>query len=219
MCNAPLKCVAYSYLSHNLAKRCYSYVRTISYKPVSPVTVSKENIQHGLTQASEESAQFENTFQEHWPRVYGVLFRLVGDHAEAEDLALETFWRLYRQPQHSMENLIGWLYRVAMNLGFNALRARKRRVNYEEQAGQLMLASSANLNPAEAAERADQQRRVRAVLARMRPRAAQVLILHFSGFSYSEIADVIGVAPTSIGTLLARAEGKFENIYGKYEGV
>ncbi len=33
---------------------------------------------------------FEAIFLEHWPRVYGVLLRIVGDHAEAEDLALEA---------------------------------------------------------------------------------------------------------------------------------
>jgi DNA-directed RNA polymerase specialized sigma24 family protein len=40
---------------------------------------------------------FEVHFQKHWPRIYGVLFRMVGDAAEAEDLALEVFWQLYQK--------------------------------------------------------------------------------------------------------------------------
>jgi len=183
------------------------------------VTVRTEDIKRSSAQASEGVAEFESTFQEHWPRVYGVLFRLVGDHAEAEDLALEVFWRLYRQSRQASDNLGGWLYRVAMNLGFNALRTQKRRARYEEQAGRLMSASTTSPDPAEAAERTDQRRRVRAVLAQMQPRAAKVLILRFSGFTYAEIAAAIGVAPNSIGTLLARAEGEFENIYRKLEGA
>jgi len=183
------------------------------------VTVRTEDIKRSSPQASQDVAQFESAFHEHWHRVYGVLFRLVGDHAEAEDLALEAFWRLYRQPRQPSDNLGGWLYRVAMNLGFNALRTQKRRARYEEQAGRLMLTSAATADPAEAAERADERGRVRAVLAQLQPRAAQALILRFSGFSYAEIAAAIGVAPASIGTLLARAEGEFEKTYQKLEGV
>jgi DNA-directed RNA polymerase specialized sigma24 family protein len=44
------------------------------------------------------SGQFEALFIEHWPHVFGFLLRMVGDHAEAEDLALETFMRLYQSP-------------------------------------------------------------------------------------------------------------------------
>jgi RNA polymerase sigma-70 factor (ECF subfamily) len=182
------------------------------------VTVRTEDIKRSSAQASQDVAQFESAFQEHWPRVYGVLFRLVGDHAEAEDLALEAFWRLFRRPLQARDNLGGWLYRVAMNLGFNALRARKRRAHYEEQAGRLSLAFAPTADPAEAVEGADQRGRVRAVLAQLHPRTAQMLVLRYSGFSYSEIAATIGVAPGSIGTLLARAEGEFENIYRKLEG-
>ena len=214
-----MKCVARVRLSHNLAGRCYSYEHARTLLQVSPVTVRTEDIKHSSAQASEEFAEFESVFQEHWPRVYGVLFRLVGDHAEAEDLALEAFWRLYRQPRQARDNLGGWLYRVAMNMGFNALRARKRRAHYEEQAGRHESTYAATPDPAEAAEMADQRRRVRAALAQMQPRAAQVLILRFSGFTYAEIAAAIRVAPTSVGTLLARAEEEFEQTYRKVEGA
>ena len=80
--------------------------------------------------ADQHEIQFERTFLEHWPRVYGVLFRLVGDRAEAEDLALETFWKLWQRNSSEADNLGGWLYRVATNLGYNALRAAKRRLRH-----------------------------------------------------------------------------------------
>ncbi len=43
-------------------------------------------------------AEFEALFLQHYSRVYGVLYRLVGNKTEAEDLALETFWKLWDQP-------------------------------------------------------------------------------------------------------------------------
>ena len=81
--------------------------------------------------AQHVAGELETVFEEHWSRVYNVVFRLVGDQDEAQDLALETFWQYYRKPPAKRENLSGWLYRVALNLGFNALRARKRRSQYE----------------------------------------------------------------------------------------
>ena len=86
------------------------------------MTVTAKDIKFGAQSAAQD---FETIFVEQWSRVYGVVFRLVGDKAEAEDLALETFWQLHRNPPAKRENLNGWLYRVAVNLGLNALRARK----------------------------------------------------------------------------------------------
>ena len=56
------------------------------------------------------------------------------------------------------------------------------------------------------------------VLAQMKPRSAQILILRYSGLSYAEIAEAVGVAAGSVGTLLARAEEEFEERYRTAEG-
>jgi RNA polymerase sigma-70 factor (ECF subfamily) len=169
---------------------------------------------------SENDTWFEVVFQEHWQRVYGLLFRLVGDHAEAEDLALETFWRLYdQQPSFANEHqLNGWLYRVATNLGFNALRARKRRQHYEGQAGHQILDEKPVFNPDAEFDREQERQQVRLALTEMNPRSAKLLILRHSGFSYAEIAGTLGIAPGSVGTLLARAEDEFEARYGSSGG-
>ncbi len=165
-------------------------------------------------------AWFETAFNQHWSRVYGVLYRLVGDHAEAEDLALEAFWRLHvQQPAlDSDQSLGGWLYRVAMNLGFNALRAQKRRTRYESQAGKFVLDDEQTFDLAEEVERNLEQRRVRQALANMKSRSAQLLVLRHSGLTYAELAAALSVAPGSIGTLLARAEREFEESYQDLEG-
>jgi DNA-directed RNA polymerase specialized sigma24 family protein len=96
------------------------------------MTVTSKDINIG---ALGTEYDFETIFLEQWSQIYSVIFRLVGDQAEAEDLALETFWKLYRDPPSKAENLNGWLYRVAVNQGLNALRSRKRRTYYEGQSG------------------------------------------------------------------------------------
>lgn len=183
------------------------------------MTVTIERVKRSSASAEQELAArevaFETIFREHWPRIYGVLFRLVGDSAEAEDLALEVFWRLYRRPPPTGENPAAWLYRVATNLGFNALRARKRRERYEQQAGNLALEIHPAPNPLVEVERAEERRGVRETLSRLEPRSAQMLVLRAAGLSYAEISVALKIAPGSIGTLLARAEREFEQQYQK----
>jgi RNA polymerase sigma-70 factor (ECF subfamily) len=152
---------------------------------------------------------------QHWAQVYRVLYRLVGDPAEAEDLALETFVRLHqRYPQGDNEsNLGGWLHRVATNLGLHSIRSWKRRERYEMTAGKYALEELPEDRPAELVAQAEERRFVRLALAQMNERQSQILILRYSGLSYREIAEALDLAPASIGPLLLRAEREFEKRY------
>jgi len=175
------------------------------------MTLSKR--QNLIASAESSTIDFEALFDEHWNRLCGILYRMLGDPQEAEDLALEAFLRLQLYPPRDDRNLGGWLYRVATNLGFNALRKSKRRKYYEEQANSLITNDNSPEDPAETAERRLATERVRATLRAMKKRKAQVLILRHSGLSYVEIAEATGVSPGSIGTLLARAEKEFERLF------
>jgi RNA polymerase sigma-70 factor (ECF subfamily) len=183
-------------------------VESVSYAGSARSATDEENAQE---------AAFEAAFQENWARVVGVLRGLLGAEAEAEDLALETFYRLHRRPPslESTGSLRGWLYKVATHLGLNALRARNRRRRYEEQAGILDLQEAPSVDPAQEVERRQERGRVRQVLAGMKPRSAQLLLLRHSGCSYAEMASALRIAPGSVGTLLARAELEFEKRYGE----
>ena len=163
-----------------------------------------------ISSPAAREAEFETLFLQHYSRVYSVLYRLVGNKTEAEDLALETFWKLWDQPPPRGANLGGWLYRVASRLGFNALRSAHRRLRHEEEAGLIILDRQDAFDPEREAERGDDRRQARATLGRLSERDAQLLILRYSGLSYKEIAAALGVAPGSVGTLLARAEHEFE---------
>ena len=160
------------------------------------------------------TAEFDALFLEHWQPICRVLVRLVGDHAEAEDLALETFWQLYRRPpsHDGAQNVGGWLYRVATNLGLNALRARKRRTRHEEQAAK-QEPDKGTVDAFDRVAAEEEQRRVREVLSTMEARQAQLLLLRHSGMAYVQVAAALGVSVNSVGTLLARAEREFEKRY------
>jgi RNA polymerase sigma-70 factor (ECF subfamily) len=168
-----------------------------------------------LASPADREAAFEAAFSEHYARIYGVLFRLMGDRAEAEDLTVETFWRLWQRAPERADNVAGWLYRVAVRLGYNALRGAKRRARYELEAGAEALERSAAPDPEAAAVLAEQRERARWALQRLPARDAKLLILRSAGLSYKELAAATGVAPGSVGTLLARAEAAFEREFGE----
>jgi RNA polymerase sigma-70 factor (ECF subfamily) len=182
------------------------------------MTVRTEDFSRHPSWAEEGTESFEALFHQHWSRVYAVIFRLVGDPAAAEGLALEVFWRLYDRPPKKRDGLSGWLYRVATNLGYNALRAGERRERYEGEAGRMALDRQRVPDPAEALERAEQREQVRRALAQLNPRDAKLLVLRHSGLTYAEVAAALGLAPGSIGTLLARAEKDFEDCYRALQG-
>jgi RNA polymerase sigma-70 factor (ECF subfamily) len=178
-----------------------------------------ESIRQAVEDTETDADAFlDAAFETHWSWVCRTLAYMVGDWDEAQDLALEVFYRLHTRPPRDRSKLGSWLHRVATNVGLNAIRARRRRQKYEETVGQWKLQQAAE-NPAAAVERRETQAQVRRVLATMSRRKAQLLILRYTGHSYAEIADILDVAPGSVGTMLARAEQAFERRYRALEDV
>jgi RNA polymerase sigma-70 factor, ECF subfamily len=159
---------------------------------------------------SGDSTAFEELFLRHYTTVYRVLYGVVSNAQEAEDLAQETFMALYRQPPRldGSGALGGWLYRVAVNRAYNALRSNQRLqrrlggVEPEQQS-----------NPHDEYVRREEREHVRSALAKLPERTAKLLLLRYAGLSYAEIAAALQVAPGSIGTLLVRAERAFIQTY------
>jgi RNA polymerase sigma-70 factor (ECF subfamily) len=157
-----------------------------------------------------DTASFEVLFLRHYERIYGVLYRLLGNQADAEDIAQQVFMKLYDAPRRieveTEANVTGWLYRVAINTGYNLLRSRRRRVAWHEKLGRFWPFDTFAPDPSDTLERQEAQDRVRRVLALMKPRDAKLLLLRHSGLSYQAVAAALDLAPGSIGSLLTRAE-------------
>jgi len=166
----------------------------------------------GTVESDPNTAGFETLFLKYYPRVVGVLYRLVGERGPAEELANDVFWKLHRQSwfAESDGNVGGWLFRTATNLGIDHLRAEARRRKREEAAGRYLTESSTYPDPLAEVLRAERALRIRAVLAGLKPAHARVLILRASGLSYNELADSMGVKRGTVGTMLVRAEAAFQ---------
>lgn len=163
---------------------------------------------------------FESLFSSHYGRVLGILTRLVGGGAQAEELTNEVFWKLYNQPPAAplWSNIGAWLYRTAVHTGIDALRASARRKQYELAAGEAQTGQRSAPGPLDEMLRAEECGRVRRVLSGMKPAQAQILLMRASGFSYKEIAEAAEVSVNGVGTLLSRAEAEFKKRYLKISG-
>lgn len=175
----------------------------------------REARERNVAERAATRERFEQVFLENYGRVVTVLQRIVGDYARAEDLANEVFLKLYRQelPASGIENVGGWLYRTATNLGIDALRAAARRQRYEQAAARAEIKSPAAESALDQSVRREAQQRVRAVLAELKPVQAELLVLRAAGHSYKELAATLGLASGTIGTRLIRAEAAFEEKY------
>ena len=188
-------------------------------RTICPMTAQKTDQVRSSEQA-QAPRTFDEQFLTYWAPIYRLLVRLVGDPAEAEDLALETFLRLHQNAPLPREggSMSGWLRRVATNLGLQSIRSYRRREQYELAAGKNALDEVDGRQPAEILATEEDNRAARCVLAEMQERQARLLILRYSGMAYKEIATELGVAPSSIGPLLLRAEREFEKGYRKMNG-
>lgn len=153
-------------------------------------------------------------FERHYPSLVWYLHGRLGDRDLAEDLAQEAFVRLIDKPPRAPD---AWLYVVAGNLARDAQRSERRGTRH-------LSIIDANLQGREAADpapgadaalcRAEESALVKDTLAMLPERDAVLLLMRADDVSYREIAAAIGVSPTSVGPLLARAQQRFIRALG-----
>lgn len=157
-------------------------------------------------------AAFKVLFEERFPMLYRYLHHVSGDSGSADDLAQESFVRLYRRGSMP-DDPSAWLVTVAHNLLRDERRNAQRRTRLLQFRGQEERAIREP--PAADAAMLAQERvlGVRRALDRLTLRDRRLLLLRHEGFSYREIAEALDLAPGSIGTLLMRATSAFTRAY------
>jgi RNA polymerase sigma factor (sigma-70 family) len=80
-----------------------------------------------MTAASAEGVTVAALFEKESRFVWGLAYRMTGSAADADDIVQETFARALGHPPSASASLRPWLAQVAVNLGRDALRRRRRR--------------------------------------------------------------------------------------------
>lgn len=155
--------------------------------------------------------EFESLFDGVYPALYRYCRRLTGDPDAAEDVAQEAFVRfLDKEIQGEPRAVRVWLFKVATHLIRDRVRTTENRrrlltINPVKPGAEPL--------PDAEAERKERIQAVTEALEALDARDRQMLLMREEGFSYKEVAEAIGVAHTSVGTLLARAQQRFARTY------
>jgi RNA polymerase sigma-70 factor, ECF subfamily len=132
---------------------------------------------------------------------------------EGEEVIQEVFLALFQHLQRgrSRQNLRGWIFRVAHNLGLKRRLARSREA--ASVPGEQEFLAAARPDPAENPEEqlASSQRlqRLQAVLRALPEQDQWCLSLRAEGLRYREIADVLGMSLGSVSASLGRSLARF----------
>ncbi|MCF6378522.1 sigma-70 family RNA polymerase sigma factor [Nocardioides KLBMP 9356] len=153
-------------------------------------------------------------FEAERPRLLGIASRVLGDHAEAEDVVQQAWLRLDRalardaQPDSSgeIENLPAWLTTVTTRLCLDRLRSRTP-VPMDDDLSDL---EDSAPDPADDVALADTVGiALQAVIDRLSPRERVAFVLHDSfGFEFGTIAAVLDTTPVAARKLASRARSK-----------
>ncbi len=150
---------------------------------------------------------FDTAFDHLFPPLVRYCHRLTGDRDVSEDVAQEALVRLFaRHVEGPMPALRAWLVKTATRLvrDRHKVEENRRRLLRENP-----VKPSEPESPERRLERSRDVERARSALEMLAPRDREMLLMRYEGFSYKEIAEVVEVEASSVGTLLSRAEARF----------
>ncbi|WP_119460426.1 RNA polymerase sigma factor [Rhodospirillaceae bacterium SYSU D60014] len=144
------------------------------------------------------------------PKVLGLAGRMLGNRADAEEVAQETFLRAWQQAgrwRPGEARFSTWLHRVTLNLCHD--RLRRRRETALDAAGD---PPSLEAAPGTDLQRAAVTARIEAALARLpdRQRSA-ILLCHYQELGNIEAAEVLGISVEALESLLARGRRRLKD--------
>ena len=157
-------------------------------------------------ETSSNHQQFTELFHLYKDRTYGFALRMLGDPQAAGDVAQDVFLRLFehQQDHHRISDVKSWLFIVARNLCLNHIRNRSRQIPLE-QLEEPLVESNPVVDP--------RQRALRLALVRLESPYREALILKvYQGFSYREIAEILGRTVPSVRSTLFKARCMLRNM-------
>ncbi|MBI3268066.1 MAG: sigma-70 family RNA polymerase sigma factor [Planctomycetes bacterium] len=151
--------------------------------------------------------------QRYQRRVYAVIYRLTGNHAETDDLCQETFLQVFRSLPRFRPgtDLDAWVYQIATHVSVDHLRRRARDTRLLDK----LKAQPPPQSVEPTAGDPDLEADVRHALDQLPPEQRSVIVLRvFEGLSHEEIARIQSVPVATIRWRLFAARRKLEELLG-----
>lgn len=149
-----------------------------------------------------DSAAFEPIVERYQRVLFTVALRMLGDREEASDATQNAFISAYRKLDtfDPKRRFFSWIYRILVNECLNNQRSRRP---HEPVTADLAAAG----NPADLFEAAERRRNVQAAILALPTEYREVIILrHFTGLSYEDIGDALGLPAKTVKSRLHTAK-------------
>jgi RNA polymerase sigma factor (sigma-70 family) len=159
----------------------------------------------------EDQRLLEQLFREHYRRVLNAGYRIMGNMAEAEDVAQSVFLRLAVPGRLNVENAGSYLYRAAINGALDLIRRRKTAAAEPLEIAADQASNEASASPEKALENKDLARHLRQAIGELAPRAAEMFALRYlEELSNSEIAKLMGTSQAVVAVTLYQSRSKLK---------
>lgn len=170
-----------------------------------------------------ETNAFEELVELHQHAVIGTVAKMLGNPAEAEDIAQQVFIRVWKsaaryEPQAKFTT---WLFTITRNLVFNEVRRRKRKpavsIEEREEEFHLMEADKHTSSPAESALQGELEEAVENAIAELPEKQRMAVVLRrYEEMPYEEIGKVLELTVPAVKSLLFRARSQLKENLKKY---
>jgi len=165
-------------------------------------------------------ARDERAFRElvsaHRDRVYNITYRMLGNRAEAEEVAQEVFLKLIsRVDQYDgRASVASWLFAIAANASRDRLRRSGRRPTVPLDA--VAEAPGSDVAADDALVERERRNLVRKALAELSEDQREALILaRYHGLAYAEIAQALSISEGAVKTRIFRAMEKLKDVFSR----
>lgn len=176
-----------------------------------------------LRVAAGDEASFNYLVGKYHRAMIHFLFRMVQNHAIAEELAQEVFLRVYRSREsyRAEAKFTTWLYRIATNLAVNFARDTKHERsapavyldNPDEETGMTLEVADGMPTVEERLLRDERMKAIRMHVMELPERQRIAVIMHkYQGLDYREIGEVLKLSESATKSLLFRA---YQTLRGK----
>jgi len=177
-------------------------------------------------QANEDAA-YDELVRIYNSSIYHVAYRMLGDSAEASDAVQDIFLKVFRNIRtfRGDASLKTWIFRIGISEILNRLRWWKRRSrlstvsmddDHNGNGNGICIRDSAP-SPYQSLETKEKDLAIQQALGRLSKDHRSIVVLRdIEGFSYTEIADVLGVSVGTVKSRLARARADMKKSLIRY---
>jgi len=172
--------------------------------------------------------RFERHLERYRKPIYNYVVRLIGDSSTAEDIAQETFLRLFTELDRIRDKTVSaWLYRVARNLVTDYIRKKKavpftvlKGKSADSDDSPTLDFAGSDPGPHELSWQSELGQMIDKTLSAMSPKFRDVIVLvDVQGLTHEEAGEALGCSAKTVSARLARAREFFAGRMGRHVGL